>query len=118
MIDEARKSNIPVSITPAATPALTRELLVRLKAHGVEALGLSLDGSNAERHDSIRGVPGTFDRTVQAIRWAQELEMQVQINTLAAAETADDLPVARGWGEAHALDPGHFATGPVYGRYD
>jgi radical SAM protein with 4Fe4S-binding SPASM domain len=91
LIDEARKLGIGVSITPAATPALTREVLVRLKEHGVEGLGLSLDGSSADRHDSIRGVPGTFDRTMQAIRWAQELEMPLQVNTLASAETAGDI---------------------------
>jgi radical SAM protein len=92
LIDEARRLGISVSITPAATPALTREVLVNLKAHGVEGLGLSLDGSDAGRHDSIRGVPGTFDRTIQALRWAQELQMPVQINTLVAAETVLDLP--------------------------
>ena len=58
----------------------------------MDGLGLSLDGSTAERHDSIRGVRGTFDRTMQAIRWASELNMPVQINTLVAAETMDDLP--------------------------
>ena len=92
LIDEARKLGIGVSITPAASPALTGEVLVRLKEHGVEGLGLSLDGSTAERHDSIRGVAGTFDRTVRAMRWAQELEMPLQVNTLVAAETADDAP--------------------------
>src|SRR6202161_2527685 len=92
LIDEARKLGIGVSITPAATPALTREVLVRLQEHGVEGLGLSLDGSTADRHDSIRGVPGTFDRTIQALRWGHELEMPVQVNTLAAAETVDDAP--------------------------
>jgi radical SAM protein len=92
LIAEAHKLGIGVSITPAATPLLTREVLVRLKEASVEGLGLSLDGSNAERHDSIRGVPGTFDRTIQAMRWAQELEMPLQVNTLAAAETADDVP--------------------------
>ena len=92
LIDEARKLGIGVSITPAATPALTREVLVRLKEHGVEGLGLSLDGSSAQHHDSIRGVPGTFDRTMQAIRWAQELEMPLQVNTLVAAEMAADIP--------------------------
>ncbi len=92
LIDEARRMGIGVSITPAASPALTRELLVKLQEHGVEGLGLSLDGSTAERHDSIRGVPGTFDRTIQAIRWAQELGMPLQVNTLAAAETAADVP--------------------------
>ena len=92
IIDEARRLGIGVSITPAATSALTRDVLSVLKAYGVEGLGLSLDGSTAERHDSIRGVPGTFDRTMQAIRWAQELKMPLQVNTLVAAETASDIP--------------------------
>ena len=92
LIDEARRLGIGVSITPAATPALTRKVLVRLQEHSVEGLGLSLDGSTAQRHDSIRGVAGTFDRTMQAIRWAQELEMPLQVNTLVAEETAADIP--------------------------
>lgn len=92
LIDEARRLGISVSITPAATPAFTRDVLVRLREHGVEGLGLSLDGSNAERHDSIRGVPGTFDRTIAAMRWAQELNMPLQVNTLVSAETASDMP--------------------------
>jgi len=92
LIDEARRLGIGVSITPAASTALTRDVLARLQQHGVEGLGLSLDGSCAERHDSIRQVPGTFERTLQAIRWAQELKMPLQVNTLAASETADDVP--------------------------
>ncbi|MDE3198517.1 MAG: radical SAM protein, partial [Acidobacteriota bacterium] len=92
LIDEARRRGIGVSITPAATTALTREVLVRLKEHGVEGLGLSLDGSTAARHDSIRGVPGTFDRTVQGMLWTKDLGMPLQVNTLVSAETADDLP--------------------------
>jgi radical SAM protein len=92
LIDEARNLDISLSITPAATSALTREILVRLKEHGVDGLGLSLDGSTADRHDSIRGVAGTFDLTIQALIWAHELAMPVQVNTLAAAETADDAP--------------------------
>jgi radical SAM protein len=92
LIDEAHRLGIGISITPAATPLLTREVLVRLREHSVEGLGLSLDGSTAARHDSIRGVEGTFDRTIQAMRWAQELEMPLQVNTLASAETADDVP--------------------------
>jgi AdoMet-dependent heme synthase len=92
LIDEARKLGLGVSITPAATPALTRDVLARLKEHGVEGLGLSLDGPTDELHDSIRGVPGTFSRTIRALRWAQELEMPVQVNTLIAAETAGGVP--------------------------
>ena len=92
LIDQARALEISVSITPAATPKLTREMLARLKEHGVEGLGLSLDGSTAQKHDSIRGVPGTFDRTLEALRWAGDLEMPIQVNTLVSAETAEDVP--------------------------
>lgn len=92
LIDEARRLGIGVSITPATTPALTRQVLVKLQEHGVEGLGLSLDGSTAAHHDAIRGVPGTFHRAMQAMRWAQELNMPLQVNTLVAEETAYDLP--------------------------
>lgn len=92
LIDQARRMGIGVSITPAATPALTYDVLARLQQHGVEGLGLSLDGSIAERHDSIRGVPGTFDRTMKAMQWAQQLGMPLQVNTLASQETALDIP--------------------------
>lgn len=92
LIDEARRRNIGVSITPAATPALTRDVLKKLIDHGVDGLGLSLDGATAELHDGIRGVPGTFDRTMQAIAWATELDMPLQVNTLCAAETAPGIP--------------------------
>lgn len=92
LIDAARDRGIGVSITPAATAALTRDVLVRLQQHGIDGLGLSLDASSAERHDNLRGVPGTFARTMQAIGWASELGIPIQINTLAAAETAADVP--------------------------
>jgi radical SAM protein len=92
LIDEAQRLGIGMSITPAATPALTRDVLVELKAHGIEGVGLSLDGSTAERHDSIRNVSGTFDRTINAMRWVGELDLPLQINTLVSAETAPDLP--------------------------
>jgi radical SAM protein len=92
LIDAAKNRGISCSITPAATEKLTRKILVELKEHGIEGLGLSLDGATPELHDSIRGVPGTFALTLQAMRWAQELEIPVQINTLVSEETAPHLP--------------------------
>ncbi len=92
VIDEARRLGIDVAVTPAATRLLTREALARFVALGVAALGLSLDGSTAARHDGIRRVEGCWDITLQAIRWAGELGLPLQVNTLVGAETADDLP--------------------------
>ncbi|HLW55453.1 MAG TPA: TIGR04053 family radical SAM/SPASM domain-containing protein [Candidatus Angelobacter sp.] len=92
LIDYARGLGLDVSITPSATYELTTDAITRLKIHGIQSLGLSLDGSSAEKHDAIRAVPGTFDRTIAAARFAGELGLPIQVNTLVAEETVEDLP--------------------------
>jgi AdoMet-dependent heme synthase len=92
LVDEAYALGLSVSITPAATQKLTPEVIDRLKAHGVQSLGLSLDGSTPERHEAVRGVKGCFDWTIDAARSAAELDIPIQVNTLVSEETADDLP--------------------------
>jgi radical SAM protein len=92
LIDEARGLGLTVSITPSATPELTRDKLEKLKAHGIDSLGLSLDGSTAARHEAVRGVPGCFDWTIRAMKDGGELGFPIQVNTLVSEETADDLP--------------------------
>jgi AdoMet-dependent heme synthase len=92
LIDEVRSLGISVSITPSATRELTFEKLSNLKAHGIDSLGLSLDASNAVRHDGVRGVDGCFGWTMRALDAAGELGIPVQINTLVSQETVDDLP--------------------------
>ena len=91
IIDEAHRLGMTVSITPSATNALTWDVLAKLKAHGIESLGLSLDGSNAARHEAVRGVEGCFNWTIRAARDAASLGMPIQINTLVSRETAPDL---------------------------
>ena len=92
LIDEARRLGLTVSITPSVTPGLTIEVLDRLKAHGIDSLGLSLDGSNAQRHEAVRGVEGCFAWTIQSARDAAALGFPIQVNTLVSEETLDDLP--------------------------
>lgn len=92
LMNEASARGIGVSLAPAVTPLLTRERLAEAKADGVQAISLSLDGSTAEYHDGVRGVPGTFDATLEALDWAEELEIPVQVNTLVTSVTAADLP--------------------------
>ena len=92
LIDYACGLGLEVSITPSATPELTNEAISKLKDHGIESLGLSLDGSCAEKHDNIRAIPGTFAHTMEAARHCGRLGLPIQVNTLVAEETADDLP--------------------------
>jgi AdoMet-dependent heme synthase len=92
LVDEANALGLSVSITPAATQNLTREVITQLKAHGIQSLGLSLDGSTPERHEAVRGVKGCFDWTMNAAHFAAELDIPVQVNTLVSEETSDNMP--------------------------
>ncbi len=92
LIAMARGLGLGVSVAPSATPLLTAESLRQLKVAGVEAISLSLDGSTAASHDAIRGIPGTYERTLGAARVAREVGLPFQVNTLVCAETLDELP--------------------------
>ncbi len=91
LIAYAQSLGIKVSITPAATSKVTKEMLQKLKDAGIDSVAFSLDGSTADRHDSIRQVPGCYDQTIQCARWAGEVGLPLQINTLVSRETKPDL---------------------------
>ena len=92
LIAAARALGLGVSVAPSATPLLTPDALRQLRAAGIDAISLSLDGATAERHDAIRGIPGTYERTLEAARIARETGLPFQVNTLVCAETIDELP--------------------------
>ena len=81
LIAHARNVGVRVSLTPSATPLLTRKIIFRLKEAGLARLAVSLDGASARTHDTFRGMAGSFERTLDAIRWANEAGLPVQINT-------------------------------------
>ena len=81
LIGHAQKVGVRVSLTPSATPLLTKEIVVRLKESGLARLAVSMDGASAATHDAFRGLSGSFARTLDAVRWANEVGLPVQINT-------------------------------------
>ncbi|HWP63924.1 MAG TPA: TIGR04053 family radical SAM/SPASM domain-containing protein [Candidatus Binatia bacterium] len=92
LIATARELGLAVSLTPSVTPNLRAPVVSRLAAAGIDSIALSLDGSTAARHDAIRGIPGTFAATLEAARSVRSAGLGLQINTLVAEETVDDLP--------------------------
>lgn len=92
LVEAGRARGLPISLAPAATPMLTPAAVQRMKQAGVVAISLSLDGSSAQSHDTLRGVPGTFVRTLEAARAARDCRLPFQVNTLVSSETLDDLP--------------------------
>lgn len=81
LIEHAHQAGVRVSLTPSATPLLTAESINRLKQAGLARLAVSMDGASAATHDTFRGMAGSFLRTLDAIRWANETGLPVQINT-------------------------------------
>lgn len=67
---------------PAAGAQLDKSHLEKLKAAGVDQVAFSLDAPTRDEHDSFRQVPGTFAKTLQAVEWAHELDIPVQINSV------------------------------------
>lgn len=92
LIAIGRRLGLTISVTPAGTARLTAPVLQRFQEAGVNALGLSLDGSTPVLHDAFRGERGSFDWTVCALRRARDMGLPVQVNTMVTAQTLDDIP--------------------------
>ncbi len=59
---------------------VTDERLTELKDAGVAACSFSIDGPDAESHDSFRGVSGAFEMVTAAIASARRIGMPFQVN--------------------------------------
>lgn len=90
LVEYARERGVHTSMTPSATPLLTREAIAQLKERGLARLAVSVDGSTPQIHDAFRRVPGSYQCTLDAIRWAHELGLPVQINTTITRRNLND----------------------------
>jgi AdoMet-dependent heme synthase len=90
LIRHAKTCKLRAGTIPASTDRLTRERVLSLKESGVDQMALSLDGSTAERHDGLRGVPGSYAKVMQGAAWARELGVPLQINSVLGAWNIDD----------------------------
>ncbi|MGA3100997.1 MAG: radical SAM protein [Terracidiphilus sp.] len=91
LIRYAASKDVHVAVTPSATPLLTREAIFKMKEAGLVRLGISLDGSTPEIHDAFRGLPGAWARTIQAIEWANEAGIPIQVHTTVSRHNVHDL---------------------------
>ncbi len=88
LIRYSKTMGLRTATIPAATEALTRELVIHLKQSGLDQMALSLDFPRAELHDAFRGVPGAFAKTLEAAAWAREAGLPLQVNTTVCGDTA------------------------------
>jgi radical SAM protein with 4Fe4S-binding SPASM domain len=81
LISYAAKQGLRVALSPSATPKLLDLDLKELKALGVQRMSLSLDGATRETHSKFRGVPKSWDWSMEVLKRAREAELSFQINT-------------------------------------
>jgi radical SAM protein len=91
LVECAASLGLRPAMTPSVTPLLTRTAIQELKRAGLSRLAVSLDGSRPELHDAFRGVHGAFSRTLEAIYWANEAHLPIQINTCISKRNLHDL---------------------------
>ena len=81
LIRHGTRIGLRMTMTPSGTRLLTRERVLRMKAAGLARVAVSVDGPDQMSHDAFRNVPGSFQWTMDCIRWAREAGMEAQINT-------------------------------------
>lgn len=91
LMDYGIKKGLRVSMTPSATPKVTKAAMEKSKKLGLARWAFSLDGSTSEIHDQFRGVAGSFDLTLKSFQYLRELEMPIQVNTTVSRYNIDDL---------------------------
>jgi radical SAM protein len=81
LIRHAGAAGLQVALTPSATPLADYDAFKKARDAGVRRLGISLDGADAATHDAFRGWEGSFDRTLNMLDNARQLNLAVQVNT-------------------------------------
>jgi radical SAM protein len=92
LIRYAVSLGLQVSITPSATPLVTESAIQRLQTAGISRMAISIDGVDAVTHDAVRGVPGSFQRSLQILDDARRLGVETQINTVLTPSNLDQIP--------------------------
>jgi radical SAM protein len=88
LIRAGKDVGLRMGTIPAATATLQRGVVSRLKDSGLDQMAVSLDFPRADLHDAFRGVPGAFAKTMEAIGWAHEVQLPLQINTTICGRSA------------------------------
>jgi radical SAM protein with 4Fe4S-binding SPASM domain len=60
--------------------ALTRRRITKLKNAGLMGVGISVDSMDMATHDNFRGKPGSWQQTMDAIDYCNDLDLSLQIH--------------------------------------
>jgi radical SAM protein with 4Fe4S-binding SPASM domain len=77
-LEIARSLGLVVTLHTNGTPLTLKNLSI-VQEHGIRCLQISLDSHIAELHDSVRGIPGSFEKSIAGIRMAKKMKLPVRV---------------------------------------
>ena len=92
LIRHSVRIGLRTNVTPSATPLLTAAAIDGFREAGVSRMAISVDGPDAATHDDFRGIPGTFERAMFALRHAREIGLDTQFQTTVTRRNMARLP--------------------------
>ena len=87
----AGEKNLRVALATNGT-LVTKEVARMIADSAIKRVSISLDGADANTHDTFRGIPGAFEAALYGFRNLKEVGMSLQINMTIARHNADQLP--------------------------
>jgi len=90
IVREARRKRISVSIFTNGT-LLTKEIVTELRDLFVNEVHISLYGANASTHDGITRIPGSFNKSIQGIKWLVGSGVTTRIKSPLMNTTVEEL---------------------------
>lgn len=91
LIEHATTRRIYAAVAASVTPLLNNESIRRMKQLDVSIMSVSLDGAQPRTHDKIRGIEGTWHKTVNALQLAKEEGLRAQVNTAVMRSNINEL---------------------------
>lgn len=70
---------------------ITKEIAAKIKKVSIEYVGISLDGVNQKTHDAIRGKPGSFKKSIQALKNCVDIGLKCGVRITATAENLNEI---------------------------
>ena len=91
LVTYAKRKGLYVAVAASVTPRLNEASVSRMKELEVDIMSVSLDGATPETHDRLRGIQGTWQETIDALRMARALGLKAQANTTIMRRNINEL---------------------------
>lgn len=91
LVAHARPMGLKLALSSNGT-LITKAVAKKIKKAEIEYVGISLDGANEETHDAIRRQPGSFSRSVTALKNCVDIGLKCGVRVTATKDNYHEIP--------------------------